>query len=1070
MTVEELRMCAFGPYREEQSVDFRKLRGKVFLISGDTGAGKTTIFDAICFALFGEACGSLRQENGGTLRNQNAKPNDPSYVQMTFTVNNGKTTERYFVQRVPDAFNGTSDSPDAGKKTRAARGSKSSKQTEYVNPWLDVGKASTLLCKQVGDTWHVEFTGKTDVGNNITKLIGFDAANFRQVSMLAQGEFDRFLNENTKQRRETLRPIFGTKIYQDYEDVIRTWRNGLRMQNKTQNDAVGDIAEILEIPGTYQLSNAQELIGRINELADEKKLRIEGIKSEVKELNQLHDDNEKARNDVIRANKDIEDWEKARKELEQLNQRTEQMKQLEAELSRWRDAEKIRPEYSAWKQLSSDKKQADSAAVIAAREAVSAAEAAAKALEAKNLADSRDGEREALLNEVHELKMILPKVREVQQIRDEIKTLNAGQTALNVELSANSRERTAQHDKLGALADSLESCQELSGRLEVAQGELESLTGKQKNALGLLNDLKKLDGLNAELVSLRKKTRIAEQEFSAAEISHKRKLLAYHHDAALILAKDLHDGDVCPVCHQKIGHIAWEEPGSITEWSHVEEAQKRLDIARKNYNDLNSNAVKKETELDSLRSVVSEKFGAVIGGELPESGAEDAVSAKLAQLKENISRAQAQLEKCTEARNSLDGIREQKSAAEEMIGQLDAAITEINEKLRALGEKLVYAKALEQEKGRDVGDRTEKDITGSIAEKTAAAESIAAAKLKADEQYTAAVDRSSAAGNAEKEKKARCSELERSLAAAESELNQKLLEKGFTNVGELAASFHGEDEINLRDEQIKKWRSDLDRAAAVEKDRAQKISGSREKQKLDDFDARNADIEEKLKTLGEERDDCVTKVSSFAQAEKNVNDILSQYSSNKRRMEIIEKIAGAVIDKESETKENQTLEIYVQMNIFQGVIRKANECFEKLTDGKYSLALHTRAAGARDFSGLDLDVCDNDMGRSFRRAVSSLSGGERFQASFALAMGFSEYTLGNCAGHTSDMLFVDEGFSSLDPGNASTAANVISQISSNRTIGIVSHIEAMKQRFSDNRIEVKKSPDKGSVISIITSD
>ena len=237
MTVEELRMCAFGPYREEQSVDFRKLRGKVFLISGDTGAGKTTIFDAICFALFGEACGSLRQENGGTLRNQNAKPNDPSYVQMTFTVNNGKTTERYFVQRVPDAFNGTSDSPDAGKKTRAARGSKSSKQTEYVNPWLDVGKASTLLCKQVGDTWHVEYTGKTDVGNNITKLIGFDAANFRQVSMLAQGEFDRFLNENTKQRRETLRPIFGTKIYQDYEDVIRTWRNGLRMQNKTQNDA-----------------------------------------------------------------------------------------------------------------------------------------------------------------------------------------------------------------------------------------------------------------------------------------------------------------------------------------------------------------------------------------------------------------------------------------------------------------------------------------------------------------------------------------------------------------------------------------------------------------------------------------------------------------------------------------------------------------------------------------------------------------------------------------------------------------------------------------------------------------
>ena len=86
-------------------------------------------------------------------------------------------------------------------------------------------------------------------------------------------------------------------------------------------------------------------------------------------------------------------------------------------------------------------------------------------------------------------------------------------------------------------------------------------------------------------------------------------------------------------------------------------------------------------------------------------------------------------------------------------------------------------------------------------------------------------------------------------------------------------------------------------------------------------------------------------------------------------------------------------------------------------------------------------------------------------------MGFSEYTLSGCAGHTSDMLFVDEGFSSLDPENARVAANVISQISGGgRTIGIVSHIDAMKQQFSDNRIDVKKTRDSGSVITEFVSD
>lgn len=1080
MIIEELRMCAFGPYAKYQRIRFDKYRGRVFLISGDIGAGKTTIFDAICFALFDKACGSLREENMGTLRNQNAKPNDESYVQLVFTVDNGGSRQRYFVSRSPSEFSGITQTDE--EKTRAKRGSKSSSATIYENPWVDVGKASTIVLRQEAeDKWTVVASGKQNVKNVIPSIIGFDADNFRQISMLAQGEFDRFLNEDTEERRGTLRPIFDTKIYQDYETVLKSWKNRLARDKKALDASVSKTGRELGIEGEYKIENAGELAAEIEKIRGERTAARDSIDEKLTELSRRQLDNEKARTEVIRANKDIEEWESARLALEKLCAEKEQADSLEKELSVWKEAEKVRPEYSAWERLVSGRQVAERSLTKARADAAAAAEEETAALEAKRSADSRGAERESLISELSELKKLLPKVQEVQQINREIISLSGQEKQAREAVADRQSRKTSKKEELGRCVESIERSRELSARLEAAQGNLGTLLKSRSGAESLLVSLKELGRLSGELESLRAETAQAEEKAENADVNYRTVLMKYHHDAALAIAKDLKIGSECPVCHKMIT----EEPDhdsltNVTEWSAVEAAQKKLGEAAQERDIFREKLGKKEAEHKSVNSACAEKYSAVIGGEMPESGAESQAADVIGRLSGEITAAKSQVDECSRARSALDELTKRKSALDEEISALEAEIGELGEKIQQLSRETASRTALMQEKSRDIGARTEKDIREEILAKESAAAGIEESRRKADERYTSAVNRSSAAKSSLGEKIEQCRKLAEDIAAAEAVLTEKLAQKGFADIAELKGSFRDERVIAQASERVSRWHSDYSNAVTVERERAGKISGSREKRKLDDFDARNAEIIRMTKELKTQRDGYVTGISACEDCMRSVSENIAKYSVIKRKAEIIQSIAGAVDDREAEKpadsksrrdskepNEKLSLEIYVQMRKFQQVLGYANKYLEKMSQGRYELSLSAVSNGQTVTSGLNLYVLDKvRIKKAVWRPVGSLSGGERFVASFALALGFSEYAVSRCAGHSSEMLFVDEGLSSLDPDSAKIAADVISDLSrQDRTIGIVSHVDAMKQRFSANRIEVRKTRDEGSVIS-----
>ena len=212
MKPKKLTISAFGPYADRMDLDFTQLGGGgLYLITGDTGAGKTTIFDAITFALYGEASGEIRK--GEMFRSKYAKPEVRTFVELTFTYR-GKD---YTVKRNP----------------------------EYLRP-KDRGQGMTTEkanAELIFPDERQPVTKSTEVTKAVTQLLGLDQRQFRQIAMIAQGDFQKLLLAGTADRSEIFRKIFHTEIYQELQNRLR---DAAKARWKTYDEKKRSISQYLE--------------------------------------------------------------------------------------------------------------------------------------------------------------------------------------------------------------------------------------------------------------------------------------------------------------------------------------------------------------------------------------------------------------------------------------------------------------------------------------------------------------------------------------------------------------------------------------------------------------------------------------------------------------------------------------------------------------------------------------------------------------------------------------------------------------------------------------------------------
>ena len=284
----KLKMSAFGPYADVETVDFSAFDGKgLFLITGTTGAGKTTIFDAICFALFGETSGSSR--SGEMLRSNFAKPLTRTYVELDFE-HRGKN---YHIIRTT--------SNEVAKK----RGTGS--------------KIEGASAELTGDDITIPLTKTGEVNNKISEIIGLKCDEYRQIAMLAQGEFKKCIKSGSEKRSEIFRNIFHTDIYKEFQDRLKTESAEKLEEKKKVCELIKSKTVAVEIPDDDSFAEISEKISLYTDRTDLTVIDIEQFLLHLSVLSEMQ-------------KKDNAEIEKKRKELEKTILEEEKKKALAKKL------------------------------------------------------------------------------------------------------------------------------------------------------------------------------------------------------------------------------------------------------------------------------------------------------------------------------------------------------------------------------------------------------------------------------------------------------------------------------------------------------------------------------------------------------------------------------------------------------------------------------------------------------------------------------------------------------------------------------------------------------------------
>lgn len=1032
----KLIISAFGPYAETMpSIDFTAFESDgLFLISGETGAGKTTIFDAITFALFGKTSGQYKDTKH--LRSEFASGDTKSVVDFTFS-HQGKT---YRILRSPSFIR------------PKARG------TGLIE------EAETAVFYP-GDDIPVE--GLKNVNTAITQLLNITFEQFKQVVMIAQGEFWNLLNASTEERTKILRNIFLTDGYQkivyelrdlnresqdrskDARKSIVQYFEGVKAQPDTEEqrelaDLAGRLNAAESIPNTDELLR---LIDRILAL-DEKNAAEKGKEAEECgiQLQEIHEKITMAESD----NALFADAEKRRNELEELNAMKGEMdrKKTRADLCA-KAVHLVNPLYRAWEEQKSIVKKAE-------QEIQQQKQALEKASE-KMMASQK------ALEEMKENEPRIEKFRiAASKIRDQEESYRKRDSAAR-QAGRHDKEREDARKLLEKLEQEKEDKNSLLKKLQneiadrmdstacvlQAKQEISDVQNLQKEAKSLLKEMK---DLLKEKRILNGKQAAAKKEMDAfrlASDSRQHCETVFDGCRAGILAQMLQEGEACPVC----GSTEHPNPAVLPEESVTEEElqayKEQEEIARKRKEDAVREAETLRgaflTREDALRSRIADfseqeqvEEELCPGDDWAKTQTEvQMVSDRLQEAEEKSKqewqlqkKRQEELEKAQDdagklREEDLPNLENQMKQARDTLKEAELNLKEDNTLLSTLTDLRYESWEKAAEEIRHLEEQVS-EMEQSLKNARAAYEEAADRKKELDTQIST-----------------REAALQTARAVCEEKEDEYLTERKKHFETEEAFLEHriSQEEMDAQEESIRSWQNRLAQADALHKEALRKTEG---KQKTDLTESKEIErtLQEKQKAVSEQFHEVSARIKSNADIRGNIKEKAGEYEKAEKEWKMHQRLYNLVSGNASNGSAKITLEQYVQTAGFDSIIAAANRRLLPMSDGQFELFRKETISSRKSKEILDLEVLDNYTGK--RRPVGNLSGGESFKASLSLALGLSDTVSQNLGGIQMDALFIDEGFGTLDKRSIEGAMDILLGLSGKgKLVGIISHREEL---------------------------
>jgi exonuclease SbcC len=992
-----LLMSAFGPYSQEQLIDFRALGGqRFFLIHGPTGSGKTTILDAICYALFGESSGNER--DGEQMRSHFAPPSTPTFVEFDFTVG-----ERMFRAR---------------RRPRQQRPKKGGEGTT-----ADPASATLWEVTGAGEGLHdgvVLAAQPHKVTAEVERIFGFGVEQFRQVILLPQDKFRDLLMADSSRREDILQTLFQTQLYEQLQERLKERARELRTRVEQVNHEV-DV--LLNQAGSTDLDELRVIrAARADETAT-----LAGVVVKLKQ------DEETAhrRLQAGRADKEkLDEQDAAHAEVARIERNAPAIDADRRSADAAKRASTLAPHEALLRERRQQEKSRRDMLQAAERTLAVAAAAHETALAELSAWNARKCERELLHADVVRLDGLRDQVGRIEHAERDVADAGRKLAATKQMADASAARREAADKELAAATESLGRARESSARLQSAE-LLHSNIARQ------VKDRQALDDLRGTIRAQARKHEEAEQKLRKARenIRDMKAGLAdlqraYIEGHAAQLAKKLVKGEPCPVCGA-VEHPAPAKSGRpVPPWEQVEERQVEVDQKEKEADSLVSAANAMAADLAGKRATEQALIKALggAGGEPLPALIEKQQSAW--QQFEAASKASQQTPELAQAVENSKAKRDRAAAAHEQLLQGSrAAETEsiqgVPESLRTV-KKLEVARAVAIEKLKNLDQAIE------FAEK--------ALQAAAEVRHAAAEKKTSA----ETELQAAVRVLEQSAC----EFARMREEAGFRSEHELAAAKLNETQVRGLEERIAAHEQAAG-AARVRAERAAVAAAGILPPDVDGLSLRLAEVKGSLEKSVALKATAEENLKQIDQLIGNIVKANQQLAGLEAEYSVVGKVADVATGNNSA---RLTFQRFVLSSMLDQVLETASVRLRLMSAGRYQLRRKLVPADQRSHGGLDLEVLDAHTG--ICRAAETLSGGESFLASLSLALGLADVVAQHAGSIRMETMFIDEGFGALDAEALELAIRtLIDLMQDGRIVGIISHVPELRERI-DARLEI----------------
>ncbi|MFF4585871.1 AAA family ATPase [Streptomyces sp. NPDC001388] len=1045
MRLHRLDLTAFGPFGGSQSIDFDELSAAgLFLLHGPTGAGKTSVLDAVCYALYGSVPGARQnvQGQGLTLRSDHAAPGTRTEVTLELTV----AGRRLEITRQP---------PHERAKKRGTG--------------TTVEKAQTSLREYdpVAGAWKDLSRSHQEIGEEITQLLGMSREQFCQVVLLPQGEFARFLRADAEARGRLLGRLFDTRRFAEVEKRLAERRREAEARVREgdadlvadahrMQQAAGDAMELPELqPGEPGLAEAVVTAAAVARSTAREQLTIAHCRLAAAESAQAAA--ERALTDARELGRLQRRFAEARERAGRLEERAGAHREDQTRMERSRKAEAVAPALELREAAETEHHRAvraEARARALVREAFDGAGPGGSRTDGDG-AGSRTGSggaggtRATLPGDA-----LAEAEADSAGLADAAALADAGAAGLAAaarraaeELGGLESARRAERRLAGLLAERAGLDRQERADADVLQEAGAWLAGWEETRTGLLSAVESAqeDATRAERLAVqrepaRKRLAAARQRdrlARSADDAHRHVLTATEraqqaraawldvkerrlNGIAAELAARLTDGEPCAVC----GAVEHPAPARKDAGHVGRETEERALAAFQR-------ADEERAEAERSLGLVQRELAVAEG----EAG--DAPTEQLASLVEELER-------------EYDRARSGASTLRDAHDKLRQAEQERDRRVRDQQEAAV--RAASRVARRDALDRERTSLEAELAQARGAADSVAARAAQLERRVALLTEAADAARAAE--------ETAQRLKDADARLADAAFRAGFDTPQAAAdalldADAHRELQRRLDARQseeaaVRAVLAEADTAAAAQQPPADLTRAQDEA----------AAAARRLRDAASARDAAARRCAELDRLSARTAEGVRRLAPLREEYDRVARMAGLTAGTSADNERRMRLEAYVLAARLEQVAAAATARLQRMSSGRYTL-VHSDDRAGRGRSGLGLHVVDAWTGRE--RDTATLSGGETFFASLALALGLADVVTDEAGGVRLDTLFIDEGFGSLDDQTLDEVLDVLDSLRErDRSVGIVSHVADLRRRVHA-QLEVVKGR-AGSVV------